>query len=165
MFRLRISLDNRYPGIIAECRRVMRSLFPDNRVTVQPKRGEGCSDIGLYSKRLPCFFPHHGAGPKHERRIVLTPWQEVIVSKWPGTLLRGLIHSDGCRFTNRVRHAERTYSYPRYGFSNRSDDIRRIFTVACDRLGVEWRVTSSCNISVARRESVKLLDEFIGPKN
>jgi hypothetical protein len=65
---------------------------------------------------------------------------------------------------NRVRHGETTYHYPRYNFTNRSDDIKRIFCDACDLLGVEWRVMNRWNISVARRASVALLDEFIGPK-
>jgi hypothetical protein len=30
----------------------------------------------------------------------LEPWQERIVARYPGRLLRGLIHSDGCRLTN-----------------------------------------------------------------
>ncbi len=33
----------------------------------------------------------------------------------------------------------RTYRYPRYEFSNRSDDIRAIFCKYCDCLGIEWR--------------------------
>ena len=82
----------------------------------------------------------------------------------PDLLLRGLVHSDGCRFINTVRHGEKTYSYPRYCFSNRSDDIRRIFCDACDQLGIEWRVMNRWNISVARREAVARLDEFVGPK-
>jgi hypothetical protein len=55
-------------------------------------------------------------------------------------------------------------AYPRYQFSNRSDDIRRIFTDACDSLGVEWRPWTRWHISVARKDSVALLDEFIGLK-
>jgi hypothetical protein len=66
---------------------------------------------------------------------------------------------------NTVRSpAGKRYSYPRYQFSNHSDDIRRIFTDACDELGIEWRVMNATNISVARRESVARLDEFVGPK-
>jgi hypothetical protein len=52
----------------------------------------------------------------------------------------------------------------RYEFSNRSDDIKRIFCEACDALGVQWRVMNRDSISVARRASVERLDEFIGPK-
>jgi hypothetical protein len=56
------------------------------------------------------------------------------------------------------------YAYPRYQFSNRSDDIRRLFTDTCDKLGVEWRPWTRFHVSVAKRSSVALLDSFIGPK-
>jgi hypothetical protein len=79
-------------------------------------------------------------------------------------LLRRLIHSDGCRSLNTIHHPKKTYSYPRYTFSNRSDDIRGIFCDACDLLGIEWRVMNRWNISVARRDSVARLDEFVGLK-
>ena len=54
--------------------------------------------------------------------------------------------------------------YPRHHFSNVSADIRGIFGRACDQLGIEWRPNNPSNLSVARRESVALLDEFVGPK-
>jgi hypothetical protein len=37
------------------------------------------------------------------------------------------IHSDGWRGNNRVVATRKRYSYPRYQFSNRSDDIRALF--------------------------------------
>lgn len=40
---------------------------------------------------------------------------------------------------NTIRHPTKTYAYPRYQFSNRSDDIRGIFCEYCDQVGVEWR--------------------------
>jgi hypothetical protein len=58
----------------------------------------------------------------------------------------------------------RDYEYARYQFSNRSDDIRRLFTEACDMLGVRWRPWTRYHVSVARRESVEILDYFVGPK-
>jgi hypothetical protein len=98
------------------------------------------------------------------RAITLAHWQSEIVSAWPGLFLRGLIHTDGWRGTNRVHVKGRDYEYPRYQFSNRSDDIRRLFTDACDKLGVRWRPWTRYHISVAQRESVAILDSFIGPK-
>ncbi len=86
------------------------------------------------------------------------------MTRYAGRLLRGLIHSDGCRVINRVRHPKKSYEYPRYVFSNRSLDIQRIFTTACDELGVSWRQDGPWNISVARRNSVAILDRHIGPK-
>ena len=47
-------------------------------------------------KHWPCLFPQHGTGRKHERSIVLHPWQHAIVERHPGPFLRGLFHSDGC---------------------------------------------------------------------
>ena len=95
---------------------------------------------------------------------MLAGWQQAIVDEQPRPFLRGLIQSDGCRVINRVTVRGKRYAYPRYQFSNRSDDIRRIFCDTCNALGVEWRVMNAWNISVARRASVARLDEFIGPK-
>jgi hypothetical protein len=110
------------------------------------------------------LFPQHGRGRKHDRRIELTAWQQKIVRAEPECFLRGLIHSDGWRGLNRVKVKGRWYAYPRYQFSNRSDDIRTLFTDTCDLLGVQWRPWGRYHISVARRESVAHLDSFIGPK-
>lgn len=79
VFRLRVTLDIRYPGIVRECGVAMRQLC-GNRVCVQPKRRENAVEVSTYSKQLP------------------------------------------------------------------------------------WRVMNAWNISVARRESVARLDEFVGPK-
>jgi hypothetical protein len=164
VYKLRITLDDRYPGIIAECRAAAQAVLPDNVVGVQRRHGQGCSEVYVHSKRLICLFPQHGPGPKSQRLIQLSQWQERIVGRKPELFLRGLIHSDGCRFTNPVRHGEKLYTYPRYAFSNASADIRRLFCDACDLLGIEWRVMNARNISVARRASVARLDEFVGPK-
>ena len=53
---------------------------------------------------------------KHTRRIVLEPWQIELVRADPRPLIRGLIHSDGCRVTNwterRVGGTTKRYTYP-----------------------------------------------------
>ena len=46
----------------------------------------------------------------------------------------------------------------------RSADIHRLCGDALDRLGVAWRFSKPTTISVARREAVARLDEFVGPK-
>jgi hypothetical protein len=79
----------------------------------------------------------------------------------PRLLLRGLIHSDGYRGTNRIQGG--AYSYPRYMFSNRSADIRDIFAGACRRVGPTQ--CGGWQLSVARRRDVALMDTFIGPKS
>lgn len=163
VYRLRIVLDARYPGIIDECAAAMRSVMPDNRCG--RVRCPGAFEVYAYSKQWPCLFPQHGPGVKHEREIYLADWQSYIVNNHPEPFLRGLIHSDGCRVVNTVRSKTgKTYSYPRYQFTNTSIDIRRIFTNACDRIGVNWAHMNTANISIARRADVAHLDEFIGSK-
>ena len=57
------------------------------------------------------------------------------------------------------------YRYVRYFFTNESADIRALFTDVCALVGVSWRRMTHNDISIARRDSVRLMDEFIGPKN
>ncbi len=164
-WRLRVALDLGWPRIILMCAAAMEAVFPKNRVSIfWPERGSDCTNVSVHSNRLPSLFPQHGAGPKHLRSIELADWQRELVEEETRPFLRGLIHSDGCRFMNRVRIKGKTYEYPRYNFTNASDDIRKLFTDACDHIGVEWRQMNARNISVARRDSVARLDEFIGPK-
>jgi hypothetical protein len=69
---------------------------------------------------------------------------------------------------NRVRcrlaDGDRWYEYPRYLFGNQSEDILRLCGETLDELGVAWRFSRPNTISVARREAVARLDEFVGPK-
>jgi hypothetical protein len=162
VYRLRIVLDLRYPGIIDECERAMTRVMPANRVCRVMR--VGCLEVGSYSKLWPQLFPQHGPGRKHEREIRLVGWQHGIVQEHAQALLRGLIQSDGTRFTNKVRHGEKVYAYPRYNFCNASDDIRAVYTDALDRLGIAWRRMNARNISIARKDAVAALDAFVGPK-
>lgn len=125
-------------------------------------KGVGCVEIYGYWRHWPCVFPQHGPGRKHDRAIVLVPWQERIVAAYPRQLLRGLVHSDGCRVMNRVWNGK--YAYPRYFFTNNSDDILQVFRDACGAVGVPLRNSKWNTISVARRDGVAMLDRFIGPK-
>lgn len=164
--RLRVFLDIRYPEIIASCATAMRDVVPGNRVGIQQRfsnyveRDEPSNvQVSAYSKTWPCLFPQHGPGRKHARPILLVPWQRKLVERRPGELLKGLIHSDGCRFVN----TGRKWRCPRYGFRNRSADIRGMFITACDLFGVRW-TTAGETVYVSRKADVARLDEFIGPK-
>ncbi|MFI1175873.1 helix-turn-helix domain-containing protein [Streptomyces melanogenes] len=164
---LMITLDDAWPGIQDEAEAALQTVFPHNATC--RVRVKGAHNIKVYFKHLPCLFPQHGAGRKHERPIILEPWQQEIVDAHTWEFVRGLIHSDGCRATNwttrTIGGETRRYEYPRYWFSNVSDDIRRLFTDALDRLGVEWKQANTRNISVARRASVALMDAHIGSKH
>ena len=139
-------------------------LAPENAVSVIRRPACQVDEPSAYSRHWPCLLPQHGPGVKHERPIVLEPWQREILDLYPWRFLRGLIHSDGCRSTNTIHHPKKTYRYPRYNFTNHSDDIRDLFCEYCDRVDVEWRRMNRWTISVARRGSVALMDRHIGPK-
>jgi hypothetical protein len=163
-YRLTIFMDRSYPRVVRECAEAMAEVMPTSKISVLRRRGEQTDEVNAYSKAWPCLFPQHGSGKKHLRRIELRDWQRQLVENRPRRLVRGLIHSDGCRSINTIRHPKRTYAYPRYQFCNLSEDIKRIFCWACDLIGVEWRVMNAKTISIARCESVALMDEFVGPK-
>ncbi|MBW8059632.1 MAG: transcriptional regulator [Solirubrobacterales bacterium] len=164
VYRLHVTLDAAHPVIAAECQAAMGIVMPASRAG--SRRDPHCRMLHVvsYSQHWPHLFPQHGPGLKHKRKIALEPWQERVVERYQGRLLRGLIHSDGCRITNTIRHPKKTYAYPRYFFSNRSLDIQGIFCDACDRLGIAWRQDGPWNISVARREAVAIMDRHVGPK-
>jgi hypothetical protein len=167
---LMITCDDAWPGLMDLAEAALRAVFPHNSTC--RVRSKGCHNVKVYFKHMACLFPQHGPGKKHERRITLEPWQQRIVDEHPWELIRGLIHSDGCRITNWtekiVGGARKRYEYPRYFFANKSDDIRRILTDTLTSVGVEWstlaRGCDPFNISVARRESVALMDRHVGPK-
>lgn len=158
VWRLRVVLDNAYPNIIEECTNAMQTLLPHKKAYRLARKG--CLEVSMYSKHWPCFFPQHGPGPKHLRQITLASWQETILIQHPRELLRGLIHSDGCRNVAN----DRGRLSPRYQFSNRSADIHKIFCDALHQLNIPWTRPTSHTVAVYRKAAVGQLDEFIGPK-
>jgi hypothetical protein len=158
---LRIYCTAAWPGLVDACEEAMLRVLARkvHRVT-----RDGCVTVAASSTHWPCFFPQHGAGHKHERPMVLAGWQQIIVRTFPEHFLRGLFHSDGCRVINQVRRGGKTYSYPRYLFANESADIMGLCQRSLDGLGIGWRMCRPNLLSVARREAVARLDEFVGPK-
>lgn len=162
-WRLYVAQDSRYKAIVSEISDCIRAVIPGATVNLW-NRDAGCVQINAYSKWWPDLFPQHGPGRKHDRRIVLEAWQQEIVDADPRPLVRGLIHSDGCRFVARQRGKQRTYEYARYMFTNRSEDIKSIFCDALNRLGIAWNRPNEKDIQISRKESVAAMDEFVGPK-
>jgi hypothetical protein len=169
VYRLRLFLDARYPGIVEEVARAIRVVRPRNAVGMQGRASEWAKrpngalttlEVSSYSRSWPCLLPQHGPGMKHERRIELVDWQTQLVERDPRPLLRGLIHSDGCRGINTGRGGWR---HPRYSFSNRSEDILGIFMRACELDGIRY-TTCPHTVYVSRKADVARMDEFVGPK-
>jgi hypothetical protein len=156
-----------WPGVSEEVERAIRAVMPESRVARAARTG--CHAWRSHSKHWLCLFPQHGPGAKHSRPIVLEPWQQAIADEHPGHLLRGLFHSDGCRILNwtqkRTENGLVRYEYPRYMFSNKSEDILAICEATLDRLDIAHRRSRRDLVSVARRAAVARLDELVGPKS
>jgi hypothetical protein len=165
--RFRLTLDSAYPDIIRSAVVALTTVAAGSRVGVAPRRGDRSVEVYAFAAAWPRLFPQHGPGPKHERRIELAPWQSAITRAHPRELVRGLIHSDGCRYVARQRKGARYYAYTRYSFSNQSPDIRRLYCEHLDLLGIRWTRsgTGGCQIAVATRLGVTQLDSFVGPKS
>ncbi|MCV6999265.1 LAGLIDADG family homing endonuclease [Mycolicibacterium alvei] len=158
-FRLRITLDRKYPGIIDSCCAAIDALMPAQHASVK-QQPTACVVVSLYSKHWPCLFPQHGPGRKHNRPIQLEPWQQDLIDRATEEFVRGLIHSDGCR----VVANDRGVKSIRYHFTNHSEDILNLFTAALDHLGIPWTRSTKYVVSIYRKAATARLDEFIGPK-
>ncbi|MDQ1104398.1 hypothetical protein QE364_000527 [Nocardioides zeae] len=165
---LRISCDASLPGIVADVTRTVRAVHPSRPCF--HVRAPGTTVVQSSWKHWPCLFPQHGPGRKHDRRIVLEPWQRSLVEEHPGAFLRGLFHSDGSRVRNwasrRVAATGevRRHDYARWQFTNRSEDILGLCGWALDLVEVPWRRSSVTTMSVSRRAAVARLDTLIGEK-
>lgn len=70
VWKLRISMDARYTGIIEQACAAMEAVMPGQRA--HRLHRTGCVEVSMYSKHWVCLLPQHGPGPKHLRRISLT---------------------------------------------------------------------------------------------
>ena len=157
--RLRLFLDARYPVIVEDAERLIRTLLPANRSGRIAAEEGRMVVVWAYSSHLSCLFPQHGDGKKHERAIVLEPWLRELVADAPWAFIRGCIRSDGCVFVNRTGR----YEYLSYDFANHSDDILGLFEEVCLELGLRPRRTSR-RVRLNRRGDVARLVDNIGLK-
>jgi hypothetical protein len=166
---LRLYLDQQYRLVVQETVAALKATFPDANVRRYEQENCRLTILQVSDPALLLAFPQHGPGRKHTRRIELEAWQSEWTTADPRPLIRGLIHSDGCRCVNRFSVAlpsgrTEQYEYVRYFFTNKSADIQRIFCDHCDLLGIRWTQSNHRNISISHRHSVRLLDSFVGPK-
>ena len=163
-YRMRITQDKRYTGLIQDCIDAINIVLPMNKIGLAQK--QGCVDIVVYSTHLVQIFPQHGVGKKHDRKITFEDWQWTIIDEFPLEVFRGLYHSDGCRSQNIVNGK----NYVRYMFTNKSVDLIELFKYVCDKINVHWTTKKahyerqSYNVYVSRREDVAYLDEVVGAK-
>jgi hypothetical protein len=168
-WELRLACAQCYPGIIEEIAAALGRTFPGLPPTRFAASGGRSDVVRISHPAIGKAFPQHGAGPKHLRPIVLVDWQLELTHAHPDALVRGLIHSDGCRAVNRFRTKlpsgrVANYEYVRYFFSNLSADIRGIFLEHAALLGIHVTQSNARNLSIAHRDSVAILERIVGAK-
>lgn len=138
--------------------------------SIERKEKPSCEITFVYSKSLKELFPQYGLLKKHLREIKLEPWQKDIIDRFPKEFLRGLIHSDGCRFITKTTKKQ----YLRYGFTNASSDIVNLYCATLEKLNISYSLVrkkiegmmtvSSYNVLTQSQSCANFLDTFIGPK-
>jgi len=158
-YRLEINLDPKYPNLIEECARAMRTVHSNHRANLRRKGAEVA--VNSYGVKWLRLFPQHGPGKKHTRPIILAPWQQALVEHYKWEFFRGCLDSEG----SRSRRIVGGKNYPFYGFSNESEDIIGLFKSACDRLGIHYTRPTRNTISIARRADVARIDRQLPSKS
>jgi len=175
---LKVSCDIKYPNIINSVKIAMKHIMPRNSVNTHTHNNDSgnpsWTDVYCYSQDWKLFFPFFkpGKGKKSSYKIQLTDWQKRIICEHPKEFLRGLIQTDGHRTI-----APNKYQYVRYGFSQKSTDIKNIFLWVCNLLSLkptiyrrkfrapEYGTGKIWAISLCKGKDTEFLDSFIGPKN
>ena len=165
----RLYLDDAYPDLIREATAALDLTLAPARTRAYNWGREKRTILQICHPVMLSAFPQHGPGKKHDRKIELVEWQLDLTRAHPEALVRGLIHSDGCRSINRFKTKlpsgrVKEYAYPRYFFSNLSGDIVGIFRDHCALLGVRTSMSNYRNVSISDKASVAILDQVVGPK-
>jgi len=153
VFNLHVFNDVRYPGDNARLQWLMAAVKPGARP--HTRLAPGCVITTTSWKHWPCLFPQHGPGRKHERPIVLEPWQVQAVEAHPAAFLRGLFHSGVRALRPSLRGLRRARRLRRLGTP------RSAATRGARRLEIQ---SNQKTISVSTRAGVARLDTLIGLK-
>lgn len=160
-YRLRIALDKKYSQLNSFAKMNLQTLFPSNKIGIINFKGH--INLSVFSNKLPLLFPQHGSGPKHLRSIVLDEWQKAVLDEIE--TLRGLFHSDGSFYKETI---SQKYVYERYLFTNKSNDIQKIFQEYCSRINISFDVQTKkdgvINTRISKKNDVNKLKQLIGIK-
>lgn len=155
------TLDKKYPKLNEYTVEVLGRFFNKKPLICdRSKQNRGNAiDIKICSSKLDLIFPQHGRGVKHRRSITLSDWQINLINH--GSLVKGLIMSDGCYYfdSHNKKHM--------YSFSNKSEDIVRILSRSLTELNIAFDISKSKNsytLRVCRTSDVSKLFDLIGNK-
>jgi len=114
--RLRVTCDTKYPALIAKIRGALERLFPQNRVSVVPSRGNYVN-LSVYSNHLETLLGWRAMGGSKQQQDVRVPEWITEDASLSIDCLRGLIETDGSVYLDR--------GYPMVGFSTVIDGLAK----------------------------------------
>lgn len=164
VYRIRITLDAKYPGIINKVKTCVSTVMPNNKTSLVKRYVEeylSCVDVSCYSKDWVNLFPFYQPGYKWKYKIQLTDWQKSVVENYPKEFWLGLFHSDGSRY--KQTNANKYY----YQFAQKSEDITNLFMWCSNLLGIKYGITknkTTNRIQIYNKDSIIFLDTFAGSK-
>lgn len=158
-YKLRITQDNKYQNSIREIKDSLSDFFDKNSSITE---SEGCTILTIFDKNLPIYFPQHGIGKKHDRKIELSDFQRKNIDY--ESLLRGLWTSDGSFYRAKIGK----YSYERYNFTNKSQDIISLFEESLLALNIKYDKRVKKNdihiIQIQKGSEVNKMKKIVGIK-
>lgn len=161
-YKLRIFTNSRDTELIQTIVQNLQAVFSKNKIGIYKQKHANCVEVYMYSNQLPDLFPQHGPDRKHTRPIILSEEQRIVLDTYPWEFLKGLIHSDGCRYKG--------MGLIQYNFCNKSKDIINLFCEYLEKCGVQYTQhykskTDSHIVSIYKRTEVAKLEEHIGKRN
>ena len=130
--RLRISCDTKYPKLIEKIQTALRSLLPNNAVSIVKKK-QSCVDISCYSNYWPKILGWNPSGSKYVQLVQVPEWikNNKIYSIY---CLRGLIETDGSIYVD--------LGYKMVMFTSIIPNLVESFTNMATNLGFEPKIYS-----------------------
>ncbi|MEK7462681.1 MAG: LAGLIDADG family homing endonuclease [Patescibacteria group bacterium] len=158
--RLRITCDTKYPLIINDIVRSLGTLFPKNKVSVNPGPKSTYSIISVYSNTLDTYMPWRvGHGSKYTQNAHVPDWVKCDPT-FCLHCIRGLIQTDGSIYYDR--------GYKMLNFVNNTLDLAIDVKVMFETLGYAPRFYTARQSSGKPKYTVRLaknVDQFIKKTN
>ena len=157
-YKLRITQDDKYPNLKNIINYRVNNFFTNK--SFMQNRKKNCSDIGVNDKNLPLYFPQHGKGKKHDRKIELVDYQKDNLDY--KEFLRGLWVTDGSYYLAQKK-------YECYNFTNKSTDIIALFEECLSQFNIGYRTRMKKNgvwlVEITKKTEVLKMKDLVGIKS
>jgi len=99
--RLRVTCDAKYPKLSQSIITALKSLLPDNAVSIAPGPKDTYYNISVYSNKLAEWMPWQSGKGSKEVQLARVPQWIKDNDQFSKACLRGLFQTDGCIYNDR----------------------------------------------------------------